>query len=57
MCHAGVIKGSFIDHQCDLCAVVTPIITPTLERLCEAGYLTKIILSQHGFNASPEQFF
>jgi hypothetical protein len=37
MWHAGVIKGSFIDHQCDLCAVVTPIITPTLERLCEAG--------------------
>jgi hypothetical protein len=57
MWHAGVIKSSLIDHQCDLCAVVTPIITPTLERLCEAGYQTKIILSQHGFNASPEQFF
>jgi hypothetical protein len=51
--HTNVLKGSLVDHQRDMCAVVTPIIFPTLERVWEAGYHTNMILSGQEEIAAP----
>ena len=39
-----------------MCAIVTPIIFPTLERLWEAGSQTKVILTENEEKASPNDF-